>query len=45
MLKIKHLLQRVTRNINTHRIQVHGSVLCSVFLGVHSFPLGAGSEN
>lgn len=37
MLKIKTHLQRVTHNINTHGMQVHESVLCSVGLGVHSF--------
>jgi hypothetical protein len=37
MLKISTRLQRVTHNINTHRIQVHESVLCLVGLGVHFF--------
>jgi hypothetical protein len=43
MLKISTSLQRVTHNTNTHRIQVHESVLCLVGLGVHFFLLGAGS--
>jgi hypothetical protein len=43
--KIQPRLAQPTHNTNTHRMQVHESVLCSVGLGVHYFVLGAGSEN
>jgi hypothetical protein len=44
MPKTKTRLWRVTHNINTHRIQVHESVLCSVGFDVQSILLGAGQQ-